>query len=82
MIKAKYLMVSIIFSFLSSSCGQAPEADASFADPSVRRSDHTFFTECAVCHEETRPTTSSHPASGDCVSCHEYPDWSNIISLR
>lgn len=30
---------------------------------------------CATCHEKDRPTTATHPAEGECITCHWFPDW-------
>jgi NAD-dependent SIR2 family protein deacetylase len=32
-------------------------------------------TRCYDCHESQRPTTSTHPAAGDCLGCHATSAW-------
>ncbi|SMF36395.1 hypothetical protein [Pseudobacteriovorax antillogorgiicola] len=78
--KLRFIIGSMIL--ISSSCGvEAPEASEDFKSPSDRRA-HLTFTECNVCHEETRPDRDSHTRTGDCVSCHSFPDWSVISLVR
>ena len=60
---------------------QLPQSGAVSADADSATEDdpqaalHEGRTECAVCHEAVRPEDESHPAEGDCVSCHSYPTW-------
>lgn len=40
-----------------------------------------FEAPCASCHEEQRPQEITHIQSMDCVSCHQYNDWSQTVAF-
>ncbi len=53
------------------------ESDTKEAD-SIRTSESVHFeAPCAQCHEPDRPT-QNHIPSGECSSCHSFPDWQAV----
>ncbi|NRA67595.1 MAG: hypothetical protein HRU19_24150 [Pseudobacteriovorax sp.] len=69
--------VIVMINILAFGCGnRTPEAFETLQSPSQRLS-HSTFTECNVCHADTRPP-APHPTAGDCVQCHKFPTWDPI----
>jgi len=54
--------------------------------------DHVGVTSCTSCHDGAntnqiapkrgRPISNTHPNTGDCATCHSYPEWATVTSVN
>lgn len=51
-----------------------------FSKPAASFNHNPLPSGCVACHEPDRPDTPTHPATGDCVSCHSFPFF-DVLSL-
>ena len=73
-LKATFLI--ILIQGFNQACDfiETPRAKKISGTSSSSFSHSSDLAKCEICHSNDRPKPP-HPSGGDCVSCHNYPDW-------